>query len=180
MWLLAGGAAIVLMLAAVPAVAAAKAGSADDRFKALYTAEWKWREDQFASGEDNVREIVDHLPKVDPATQEMRLHHWQDAPEAASGHSPAPSCRREPGELRRLQAQLEDHDRGPEFREYEMPANSDTTFWTDLGYTARQDFRNLKDYQHWTLLMRDVPRYFHEQMDEMRAGLQARLHAAAG
>src|ERR1700733_12771270 len=63
--LLAGGAAILLVLAAGPAVGAAKTRSADDRFKALYTAEWKWREDQFANGEDNVREIVDHLPKVD-------------------------------------------------------------------------------------------------------------------
>ncbi len=53
-----------------------------------------------------------------------------------------------------------------------MPANSDTTFWTDLGYTARQDFRGLKDYQHWIAQMRDVPRYFHEQTEEMRAGLK--------
>src|SRR6185312_641308 len=49
---------------------------------------------------------------------------------------------------------------------------SDTTFWTDLGYTARQDFRNLKDYKNWIAQMRDVPRYFHEQIGEMRAGLK--------
>jgi len=76
--LLAGCAAMVLVMAAVPAAAAAKSTSADARFKALYTKELKWREKQFANGEDNVREIADHLPKVDAATQEARLHYWED------------------------------------------------------------------------------------------------------
>ncbi len=65
------------------------------------------------------------------------------------------------------------------FRDFEMPANSDTTFWTDIGYTARRPFRTLTDYQHWIAQMRDIPRYFHEQMDEMRAGMRARFHPAA-
>ena len=52
-----------------------------------------------------------------------------------------------------------------------MPANSDTTFWTDLGYTARQPFKTLKDYRNWIAQMRDIPRYFHEEMAKMRAGL---------
>jgi len=53
-----------------------------------------------------------------------------------------------------------------------MPANSDTTFWTDLGYTARRPFRTLQDYRNWLAQLHEVPRYFHEQMDEMRAGLK--------
>jgi uncharacterized protein (DUF885 family) len=59
-----------------------------------------------------------------------------------------------------------------EFRDYEMPANSDTTFWTDLGYTARRPYRNLDDYRNWIAQMRDIPRYFREQVDEMRRGLK--------
>jgi uncharacterized protein (DUF885 family) len=58
------------------------------------------------------------------------------------------------------------------FRDFEMPANSDTAFWTDLGYTARRPFRTVVDYEHWLAQMRDIPRYFHEQMDEMRAGMR--------
>ncbi len=53
-----------------------------------------------------------------------------------------------------------------------MPANADTTFWTDLGYTARRPFRTVQDYRNWIGQMRDIPRYFHEQIDEMRAGLK--------
>jgi uncharacterized protein (DUF885 family) len=59
-----------------------------------------------------------------------------------------------------------------QFREFEMPANADTTFWTDLGYTARRQYRSLQDYRNWISQMKDVPRYFHEQTDEMRAGLK--------
>ena len=58
------------------------------------------------------------------------------------------------------------------FRDFEMPANADTTFWTDIGYTARRPFRTLEDYRHWIAQMRDIPRYFREQTDEMRAGLK--------
>ena len=57
------------------------------------------------------------------------------------------------------------------FRDYEMPANSDSAFWTDLGYTARRPFKTLTDYKNWIAQMRDIPRYFHEQIANMRAGL---------
>jgi len=53
-----------------------------------------------------------------------------------------------------------------------MPANSDTTFWTNIGYSARRPFRTLVDYEHWIAQMHDIPRYFHEQMQEMRAGMK--------
>ena len=65
------------------------------------------------------------------------------------------------------------------FRDFEMPANSDTTFWTDIGYTARRPFRTLHrlpaldraDARHPALLPRADGR------DARRH--EARLHAAA-
>jgi uncharacterized protein (DUF885 family) len=164
-------AAIMVMVASLPADAKGGA-SADARFKALYTSEWKWREDQFADGEDGVKDIVDHLPKVDPATQAMRLRYWQNT---LTQLDAIPRGKLSPANQVNYDVykpQLEVMIAGQQFRDYEMPANSDTTFWTDLGYTARRDFRGLKDYKAWIAQMRDVPRYFHEQMDEMRAGLK--------
>src|SRR5262249_45347998 len=49
--------------------------------------------------------------------------------------------------------------------------NSDSAFWTDLGYTARRPFKTLTDYKNWIAQMRDIPRYFREQIANMRAGL---------
>ena len=73
------GLAVLVAATAAPAHAAAKAQSADAQFKALYTKEWKWRDDQFPGGEDDSQQgIADHLPEVDPATQDMRQHYWED------------------------------------------------------------------------------------------------------
>ncbi|HVV66353.1 MAG TPA: DUF885 family protein [Rhizomicrobium sp.] len=164
-------AALAIAMAAVPA-AAAKASPADARFKALYTREWKWREAQFASGEDDVKEIVDHLPKVDAATQAMRLRYWQDVLKRLDAIPRAQLSEANKVNYDVYRPQIENLIADWKFRDYEMPANSDTTFWTDLGYTARRDFRNLNDYRNWIAQMRDIPRYFREQMDEMRAGLK--------
>ncbi len=146
--------------------------SADARLRALYSAEWSWREKQFAEDENANKPVVDHLPKVDAATQAARLSHWQTV---AAELKTIPHDQLSPAEKENYDVykpQLEALIASWKFRNYEMPANSDTTFWTDLGYTARQPFRTLADYRNWIAQMGDIPRYFHEQMDEMRAGLK--------
>jgi len=162
------GSCLLIVLSAC----ANKTPSADSQLKAIYTAEWKWREDQFPDDEDAQKPIQDHLPKVDPDTQNMRLAKWQDTlaqldaiPRA--GLSPAEQLN-----YAVYRPQIETLIDNQRFRDFEMPANSDTTFWTDLGYTARRPFRNLQDYRNWISQMQDIPRYFKEQTDEMRRGLK--------
>src|SRR2546423_14282829 len=55
-----------------------RAQNADERLRAIYTEEWKWRLDQFPGLEGVEKPVSDRLPRVDPATQEMRLRYWQD------------------------------------------------------------------------------------------------------
>jgi len=144
--------------------------AADERLRTIYTSEWKWRTEQLPGNEDGTLPIADHLPKMDPATQAMRLKYWQDTlrrVEAIPRESLSPPEQVNQDIYREQLAVLIDRQR---FRDFEMPANSDSAFWTDIGYTARRPFRSLADYQHWIAQMRDIPRYFHEQMDEMRAG----------
>jgi len=154
------------------ASACTRAPSADTRLQAIYTEEWEWREEQFPDNEDAQKSIQDHLPKVDPASQAMRLRKWQDVLQRIDA---VPRAELSPAEQinfdvyrPQIQALIADQ----QFREYEMPANSDTTFWTDIGYTARRQYRRVQDYRNWIAQMKDMPRYFHEQMDEMRAGLK--------
>ena len=144
--------------------------AADERLRTIYTSEWKWRTEQLPGNEDGTLPIADHLPKMDPATQAMRLKYWQDTlrrVEAIPRESLSPPEQVNQDIYREQLAVLIDRQR---FRDFEMPANSDSAFWTDIGYTARRPFRSLADYQHWIAQMRDIPRYFSEQMDEMRAG----------
>jgi uncharacterized protein (DUF885 family) len=167
--------------AAAPALLAAcliissacdKTPSADSRLNTIYSAEWKWREDQFPDDEDAQKPIQDHLPKVDPDTQNMRLAKWQDTLAQLDAIPRADLSPPEQLNLAVYRPQIETLIANQRFRDFEMPANSDTTFWTDLGYTARRPFRNLQDYRNWISQMKDIPRYFTEQTDEMRRGLK--------
>jgi uncharacterized protein (DUF885 family) len=146
--------------------------TADARFIAVYSAEWKWRQDQFPDDEDAQKPVQDHLPKVDPDTQQVRLRMWQDT---LAKLDAIPRDQLSPPERVNYDVyrpQIETLIANQQFRDYEMPANSDTTFWTDLGYTARRPYRSVEDYRNWIAQMRDIPRYFREQTDEMRQGLK--------
>jgi uncharacterized protein (DUF885 family) len=152
--------------------ACTKTPSADVQLQSIYSDEWKWRQEQFADNEDAQRRIGDHLPKVDAAAQAQRLKMWQGVLQKLEA---IPRAELSPAEqlnydvyVPQIKALIADQ----KFHEYEMPVNSDTTFWTDLGSTARRNFRSAQDYRNWISQMKDIPRYFHEQSEEMRAGMK--------
>ena len=149
----------------------ASASSAESRLVALYTREWKWREQQFADGEDGQRRVQDHLPRVDSESQTLRLRYWENVLHQLDGIARAQLSLRRQVDLDVYRPQIAALVAQQRFRDFEMPANADTTFWTDLGYTARRPFRTLQDYENWIKQLRDVPRYFREQTVQMRAGL---------
>lgn len=165
LWTLMAGFALTLS-------ACTKAPNADARLQAIYRDEWTWREEQFPDGEDAQKRIQDHLPHVDAAAQEKRLAMWQDVLKKLDGVQRAELSAAEQLNYDIYRPQIQALIADQQFREYEMPANSDTTFWTDLGYTARRPFRSLQDYRNWLSQMKDIPRYFKEQTENMRAGLK--------
>jgi uncharacterized protein (DUF885 family) len=166
-------AALVLAFSAMTLAAChSTTDTADARLKAIYTAEWKWREEQFPDNEDAQKPIQDHLPKVDPQAQAMRLSMWQETLRKLDAIPRAELSAAEQLNYDVYRPQIETLIANQQFRDFEMPANSDTTFWTDLGYTARRAFRNLQDYRNWISQMSDIPRYFREQIDEMRSGMK--------
>jgi uncharacterized protein (DUF885 family) len=164
-----GAVAWLALLMTSPALSATQR-DADARLRSIYTSEWQWREQQLADSEDSQRPITDHLPKVDPAAQLMRLRYWEDVLKRLDAIDRAALSPQEQLNYDVYRPQIKVLLANQRFRDYEMPANSDTTFWTDLGYTARRPFRKPEDYRNWLGQLRDVPRYFREQMDEMRAG----------
>ena len=116
--------------------------------------------------------LRDHLPSVTPAAQDARLRYWLEVRGRLDGIAVAQLSPAERLNFEIYRPQIDVLIEDQRFRDFEMPANSDSSFWTDLGYTARRPFRTLEDYRHWIAQMRDVPRYFKEQTDEMRAGLR--------
>src|SRR3984893_8548636 len=164
---LAAACAMTLTLAACT-----QAPNADARLPRIYNEEGPWREQQFPDNEDTQKPIQNHLPKVDPASQAMRLHTWQDVLQKLDAIPRSELSATEQLNYDIYRPQIAALITEQQFHEYEMPANSDTTFWTDIGYTARRQYRSTQDYRNWIGQMKDIPRYFHEQMDEMRAGLK--------
>jgi uncharacterized protein (DUF885 family) len=165
---------ITASVAAALVVTTPSAGAAQNdanaQLAAIYTAEWTWREQQLPDEEDSQKPIQDHLPKVDPAAQQMRLRYWEEVLRKLEAIDRAQLSPKEHLNYDVYRPQIEVLVANQRFRDYEMPVNSDTTFWTNLGYTARRTFRRREDYRNWLAQLHDLPRYFQEQMDEMRAG----------
>jgi len=169
--------AATLLLLALAALAGgcsreAREQAADERFRGIYEAEWRWRREELPGVEDSNQPLADHLPKVDPASQQRRLEYWEATYAKVNARAREDLSAGEQVNYDIYRAQLQVLIDNQRFRDFEMPANSDSSFWTSLGYTARRPFRTLTDYEHWIAQMRDIPRYFAEQMGEMRAGLK--------
>ena len=171
--------AMILLLAlgstaagAVPPKApkAAAATSADARFKALYTAEYAWRQLQFAQGEDNPTAAA-RLPDVGPKAQAERLARWTDVSRQLAAIAPATLSPANRVNYAVYAQQIDALLAEQRFRDYEKPLTADTSFWGDVAEGARGTFKSMKDYRDYIAVMRQIPRYFDQQTDNMRAGL---------
>jgi uncharacterized protein (DUF885 family) len=109
------------------------------------------------------------FPKVDAASQEARLTYWT---KILATLDSIPFDQLSPDEKVNAQvfrASIQALANDVKFRTYEAPFNSDTFFWTE--FTPRQGFNTAAAYRGFLVRLRDVPRYFDEQIANMRAGL---------
>ena len=121
-----------------------------------------------------------NFPKVDAATQEAKLSYWTNVLQQLDGITASSLSPAEQINYAVYRAQIQGLVNSQKFREYEMPFNSDSAFWSGITYTPRQPFHTLADYNNYISQLKDIPRYFNEEIVNMRAGLEARLHASAG
>jgi uncharacterized protein (DUF885 family) len=152
-----------------------KTDSADDRFKAIYSAEWTWRQQQFPGLDDEDRAASAHddrLPAVDAATQKQRLKYWQDVLAKIAAIPATELSAENRVNLAVYKPQIENLAAGIVFREYEMPFNSDSQFWSDLGFMADRPIKDAKQARNYIARLNDVPRYFDESIVNMRVGLK--------
>ena len=150
-------------------------GSADARFQAIYTAEWRWRKTQQLENEEDDEGTdsgaASALPRVDSATQARRLAYWQGVMDKLDAIAPATLSAPEQVNYQVYKAQIATLIAEIRFREYEKPLNADTAFWSNLAYGARRTLRTEQEYRDYLAQLEDVPRYFDEQIANMRAGL---------
>jgi uncharacterized protein (DUF885 family) len=153
------------------AQSAPRPGTADARLRALYTTEWTWRQREMARRSDAPGDAgaSDHFPRVDAASQQARLAYWT---RALATLDSIPFAQLSPDEQVNAQVfgtSIRALANDVRYKTYEAPFNSDSFFWTE--FTARQGFGSIDAYRNYLLRLRDVPRYFDEQIVNMRAGI---------
>jgi uncharacterized protein (DUF885 family) len=163
-----------LMLASTAQADTPKTSSADERFKAIYSEEWTWRKQQFPGldNEDRSAEHDDRLPAVDAGSQAARLKYWTDVLHRLDAIPAGELSPENKVNLAVYRPQIENLAAQIRFRSYEMPFNSDTQFWSDLGFMADRPLKSALEARNYIARLNDVPRYFDEEIANMRAGLK--------
>ncbi|MGV8960210.1 MAG: DUF885 domain-containing protein [Stenotrophomonas sp.] len=167
------------VLAAPAAVAATAPASlvsenaADTQFKAIYENEWKWRQTGGgeASEDSDGAANATRLPDVGAAAQQARLKVWEDVLAQLDTLDPKALSTDNRINLAIYRAQIENLADEVRLRAYEMPFNSDSSFWSNLSFMARREMKTAQDYRNYIARLNDVPRYFAQHTDNMRAGL---------
>jgi uncharacterized protein (DUF885 family) len=171
----AGAVVVCLASAASAATASAAAGNpsaADAKLKAIYTADEAWRLAQRGAGDPSHPErILPELPYEDVAHQQLRLTHDQQVMHQLAALDAAKLSPAERINFEVFREQLAVRLDDLHFREYEKPANSDSTFWSGEEMTVQKPFRTADDYRRYIAQLGDIPRYFDENIANMRAGL---------
>ncbi len=158
----------------ITAGAQAQKASAADRFKALYTREWSWRQAQNSGLDedaDRTTAVRDRFPKVDAATQAERVRYWRDVLKELDAIPVSDLAGEDQVNYAIYLAQVQALEASTSFRDYEKPFNSDSSFWAEVTGAAQRPLRNLEEYRGYLRLLADIPRYFAEQTVNMKAGL---------
>lgn len=146
--------------------------TADDRLSALTDAYYEYQIAQYKQVEEGNGSTApgSELPSVTPEAHLARaakarefLQQLEALDESAFG----PSAKIDAAVFRTL---LEIEIGDARFREWEMPFDSDSNFWSYLA--PRTGFTTVEEYERYISRMRDVPRYFDEHIANSRAGLE--------
>ncbi|WP_296278990.1 DUF885 family protein [Pseudoxanthomonas sp.] len=147
---------------------------ADKRFQAIYEKEWAWRQEQTGQADEDTDTSGDkrRLPDVDAPTQQARLKVWEQVLKDLDGLDAGALSADNRINLAIYRPQVENLAAEVRLRAYEMPFNSDSSFWSNLSFMARRQMKSADDYRAYAARLRDVPRHFDQHIANMRSGLK--------
>lgn len=146
---------------------------ADNAFKGIYEKEWAWRNGQsgiLTSGEAQPGD--GRLDSVDAASQAKRLAYWNDVLaqlDRIDENQLGPDARVDYDVYREQVYNLAAAQR---FGQWQMPFNSDSAFWSDVGYVMHgDDLRTRDDYNAYIARLKQIPSWMEQEIANMRLGL---------
>ncbi|HMT37085.1 MAG TPA: DUF885 domain-containing protein, partial [Thermomonas sp.] len=130
--------ACCLLLPLASHAAQGPAGSAEDKaFETLYKAEWAWRMQQAPSwdedSDNSARPPASTLADVGPEAQARRLAYLDGVLKQLDGIDASKLSPKEQVNYAVYRPQIAHMAAELRFRDYEMPFNADSSFWSDLG-----------------------------------------------
>ncbi len=141
--------------------------------KAIHAADRKWRESQ--RGYTDPRRMGRIQPKelraVDPATQAKEYEHLKGIQEQLDKIAVADMSESERINLEVYRYQIGTQMDAQRFKEWEKPVTSLDSFWIGAQGTGQRGFRTEQDYLNFLEWMGDIPRFYDENIANMRAGL---------
>ncbi len=160
-------AAIAVLLLSTSAIAA----TPSEQFTSLSDSMWKWQQAEDAQEKRDGRwQESDHLPDVTPAAWERRRARWEADLKALDAIDQSGFSNEERINAAIFRELLLQNIQDAKWKTYEAPLNSDSFFW---GGLSRQDgYTNADDARRALKRMADTPRYFAENIANMRAGLK--------
>ncbi|GGA31170.1 hypothetical protein GCM10010981_20280 [Dyella nitratireducens] len=166
------GCLVAGLLLTMPAFAQQQ--SADARFKQLYEQEWAWRTGQAgvsASGEAQPNN--GRLDQVDAKRQQERLDNWQKIMSRLDAINPKELSPAQQVNYAIYREQIRNFIADQQFKQWQMPFNSDSAFWSELdGDLGADSLHNETDYRRYVDRLGQVPAYFDQEIANMRAGLK--------
>ncbi len=141
--------------------------------KAIHTEDRKWRETQrgYVDPRRMNRVQPKELRSVDPATQAKEYDHLKSVVAQLDKLSIEDLSESERINLQIYRYQIGTQMEGQKFKEWEKPVTSLESFWAGAQGTGQRGFRTEQDYVNYLTWMMDIPRFYDENIANMRAGL---------
>ena len=153
---------------------AVHAQAGDDAFKRIYDREYAWR-----TGQAGVQSSGESLPNngrlddVDAASQKRRLDYWNHVLADLAKIDPATLSPTARVDFAIYREQIGNLAAAQRFGQWQMPFNSDSAFWSDVGYQLGGDSLHTPgDVQHYLDRLGQVGTYIDQQIANMRLGLK--------
>jgi uncharacterized protein (DUF885 family) len=155
--------------------ATALAGDASAALQRLFDDEraFLWQADPLAATYDGIHDYDDRLPSVTPDEQERRLRADEGFLQRLRGIDRASLAPQEQVSYDLFDFMVTQRVSLARHREWRMPLNSDSGFHADvLQMHEAANPRSVQDYERYIARLNDLPRYFDENIANMREGVR--------
>ena len=149
--------------------------TASTALRTLIDRDWSWRLSEFPQLATSVgaHDADDRLDRVDVVSQERRLQHWRQIAAELAALPKEGVSREERIDAAVLAEQVRAFIEAGEMKAYLFAISGDSSFFSELPQISRQHvFRDAGDYEKYIRRLRDIPRYFDENIELLREGLR--------